>query len=53
MSIRELQAKTGLNRGYLSRLERALIRDTGAEQVRKVASALQVSQDLITYEEMT
>ncbi|MEV2249356.1 helix-turn-helix transcriptional regulator [Streptomyces sp. NPDC050147] len=53
MSIRELQAKTGLNRGYLSRLERAQIRDTGEEQVRKVATALQVPQDLITHEEMT
>lgn len=53
MSIRELQAKTGLNRGYLSRLEREQIRDTGDEQVRKVATALQVPQDLITHEEMT
>ncbi|WP_445954637.1 helix-turn-helix domain-containing protein [Streptomyces sp. LNU-CPARS28] len=53
MSLRELQAKTGLHRGYLSRLERELIRDTGEEQVRKVATALQVPRDLITHEEMT
>lgn len=53
MSLRELQAKTGLHRGYLSRLERELIKDTGEEQVRKVATALKVPQDLITHEEMT
>lgn len=51
MSLRELQAKTGLNRGYLSRLEREQIRDSGEEQVRKVATALQVPPDLITHEE--
>ncbi|QQC89870.1 helix-turn-helix domain-containing protein [Streptomyces alfalfae] len=53
LSIRELQAKTGLDRGYLSRIEREQIHDIGDAQVRKVATALQVPEDLITDEEMT
>lgn len=53
MSLRELEAHTGLNRGYLSRLEREQVRDVGSEQVRKVATALQVPEDLIVEEETT
>jgi len=53
MSLRELEAHTGLNRGYLSRLEREQVADVGPEQVRKVATALQVPQDLIVEEETT
>jgi transcriptional regulator with XRE-family HTH domain len=53
MSLRELGAQTGLNRGYLSRVERARIQDVGPDQVRKVASALRVPEDLIADEEKT
>jgi transcriptional regulator with XRE-family HTH domain len=51
MSLRELEAQTGLNRGYLSRVERAHIHDVGPDQVRDVASALRVPEDLIADEE--
>jgi len=53
LSLPELEAQTGLNRGYLSRLEREQIRDVGSEQVRKVAEALQVPEELIVEEETT
>jgi transcriptional regulator with XRE-family HTH domain len=53
MSIRELEAQTGLNRGYLSRLEREQVRDVGSEQVRRVAAALDVPESLILDEETT
>jgi transcriptional regulator with XRE-family HTH domain len=53
MSLRTLQQKTGLNRGYLSRMERGLIRESDADPVQKVAQALNVSPDAITHEEMT
>ena len=53
LSLRELEAQTGLNRGYLSRLEREQVRDVGSEQVRKVADALRVPEDLIVTEETT
>lgn len=51
LSLSELEAKTGLNRGYLWRLENEQIRDAGQQQIRKVAEALQVPQDLIVEEE--
>ncbi|MVO87893.1 helix-turn-helix domain-containing protein [Streptomyces sp. p1417] len=50
MSIRALQSETGLNRGYLSRLERGLVREPGEQQVRRVATALRVPVDVITEE---
>lgn len=53
LSLRELEAKTGLDRGYLSRLEREQIRDVGSEQVRRVAKALGVPEDLIVTKETT
>lgn len=53
LSLPELEAKTGLNRGYLSRLEREQIRDVGSEQVRRVAKALRVPEALILDEETT
>lgn len=53
MSLRDLEAQTGLNRGYLSRVEGAHIQDVGPDQVRKVASALRVPEDLIADEEKT
>jgi transcriptional regulator with XRE-family HTH domain len=51
ISLRELQKKTGLNRGYLSRMERGLIREPSDPAVQKVASALAVPPDAITHEE--
>ncbi|MFB7647204.1 helix-turn-helix domain-containing protein [Streptomyces sp. NPDC056084] len=53
MSLRAMQTTTGLNRGYLSRLERGLIRESDDEPVLKVASALNVSPDAITHKETT
>ncbi|MBO0804259.1 MAG: helix-turn-helix transcriptional regulator [Nocardiopsaceae bacterium] len=51
MSLRTLQAETGLNRGYLSRVERGLIRQPAPTTVLTVASALRVPPDAITHEE--
>ncbi|MGQ4513616.1 helix-turn-helix domain-containing protein [Streptomyces sp. DW26H14] len=53
LSLRMLQHQTGLNRGYLSRLERGLIREPADEPVLKVATALNVPPDAITHEEKT
>jgi transcriptional regulator with XRE-family HTH domain len=53
MSLRELEALTGLNRGYLSRLENEQVQDVGSEQVRRVAEALRVSEDLLIANEET
>lgn len=53
LSLRELEAKSGLNRGYLSRLEREQVKDVGSEQVRRVADALGVPEGLILDEETT
>lgn len=53
LSLRELEAKSGLNRGYLSRLEREQVQDVGSEQVRRVAAALDVPEGLILDEETT
>ncbi|MFE4697240.1 helix-turn-helix domain-containing protein [Streptomyces sp. NPDC056738] len=50
MSLRELEAQTGLNRGYLSRLENEQLEDVGSEQVRRVAAALRVPESLIVEE---
>jgi transcriptional regulator with XRE-family HTH domain len=53
LSLPELEAQTGLNRGYLSRLEREQIRDVGSEQLRRVAAALRIPESLILDEETT
>ncbi|MGW1796904.1 helix-turn-helix domain-containing protein [Streptomyces sp. NPDC001984] len=53
LSLRELEAQSGLNRGYLSRLEREQVADVGSEQVRRVAAVLQVPADLLVEEETT
>ncbi|MEV5939889.1 helix-turn-helix transcriptional regulator [Streptomyces sp. NPDC051994] len=53
MSLRAMQTATGLNRGYLSRLERGLIRESDGEPVLKVAAALSVPLNAITHEETT
>lgn len=44
---------TGLNRGYLSRLERGRIREPDATRVRTVARALNVGLEAIIHEEKT
>lgn len=51
MSLRALQTATGLNRGYLSRMERGLIRQPAENHVRAVAGALDVPPEAITHEE--
>jgi transcriptional regulator with XRE-family HTH domain len=53
MSLRVLQELTGLNRGYLSHLERGHIRQSAPEPVRRIAGALHVPPDAITHEEKT
>ncbi|MFJ8110470.1 helix-turn-helix domain-containing protein [Streptomyces sp. NPDC096132] len=53
LSLRELEAQTGLNRGYLSRLEREQVQDVGSEQVRRVAEALDVDEALLIVTEET
>ncbi|MGW6454982.1 helix-turn-helix domain-containing protein [Streptomyces sp. NPDC055078] len=53
MSLRALQQKTGLNRGYLSRLERGLITESASTRVREVATALDVPTEAITHKEQT
>ncbi|MFE0088828.1 helix-turn-helix domain-containing protein [Streptomyces sp. NPDC059016] len=53
MSLRSLQALTGLNRGYLSRIERGLIHESADQRVRTIANALQVKPAAITQEEKT
>ena len=53
MSLPELEAKTGLNRGHLSRIERGHIQDVGPDPVHQIATALRVPEDLITDEEQT
>jgi len=53
IGLRTLQQMTGLDRGYLSRLERGHIREPNDDQVRKVATALHVALDAITHKEKT
>ncbi|MFG2400708.1 helix-turn-helix domain-containing protein [Streptomyces lydicus] len=53
LSIRALSNRTGLNRGYLSRLERGLIRDPAHERVEAIAQAMRVPTDAITHKETT
>ncbi|MGW2908800.1 helix-turn-helix domain-containing protein [Streptomyces sp. NPDC001204] len=53
LSLRELEAKSGLNRGYLSRLENEQVQDVGSEQVHRVAKALDVDEDLLIADEET
>lgn len=47
MSLRQLSDKTGLDRGYLSRLERGLIRRPAREKLARIAEALAVSTESI------
>lgn len=51
MSLRKLQTLTGLNRGYLSRMERGQIRQSEDHRVQAIAAALQVKPAAITEDE--
>ncbi|MFJ6348597.1 helix-turn-helix domain-containing protein [Streptomyces sp. NPDC092046] len=51
MSLRALQQQTGIDRGYLSRMERGLIRRSADHRVRTIADALHVKPAAITQEE--
>ncbi|MFD7101886.1 helix-turn-helix domain-containing protein [Streptomyces celluloflavus] len=53
MSLRALSGRTGLNRGYLSRLERDQIRETASTTVQTIADALRVPTAAITHQETT
>ena len=53
MSLRTLQKLTGLDRGYLSRMERGLIRKSADRAVHSIAGALQVKPAAITEDEET
>jgi transcriptional regulator with XRE-family HTH domain len=44
-SLRALSDETGLDRGYLSRLERGLVRRPGPEKLARIAEVLEVSPD--------
>lgn len=50
MSLRTLAAKTGIDRGHLSRVERGLA-GLGDDNIHKVAEALDVTTDDITNQE--
>lgn len=51
LGLRVLQEMTGLNRGYLSRLERGHIREPDEDHIRTVADALNVAPEAITHQE--
>ncbi|MEU4170969.1 helix-turn-helix transcriptional regulator [Streptomyces sp. NPDC026665] len=51
MSIRQVETLTGLNRGWLSRIERGEIRTTTEAKVRQVATVLDISPDLLELKE--
>lgn len=51
MSIRALAQLTGLERGYLSRLERGRIARPADDKIRRIAKALKVPADAITHKE--
>ncbi|MCG7204010.1 helix-turn-helix domain-containing protein [Streptomyces arenae] len=48
-----METLTGLNRGWLSRLERGQIRTTSEDKLQRVATALDTSPDLLTFKEKT
>ncbi|MFG7942935.1 helix-turn-helix domain-containing protein [Streptomyces cacaoi] len=53
VSLRRLADATGLDRGYLSRIERGQVREPADRRVLSIAEALGVSPAAITYEETT
>jgi transcriptional regulator with XRE-family HTH domain len=50
MSLRTLSAKTGIDRGHLSRVERGLV-GLGDQNIAKVADALEVTPADIIHKE--
>lgn len=48
-----METLTGFNRGWLSRLERGQIQTTAEDRIRRVATALDTSPDLLTFKEKT
>ncbi|MFE0727892.1 helix-turn-helix domain-containing protein [Streptomyces antibioticus] len=53
LSIRQVEKLTGLNRGYLSRLERGQIKTAADDRIQRVATALDISPDLLELKEKT
>lgn len=53
MSLRTLEKLTGLNRGYLSRMERGHIHESADDRVRTIAAAMKAKPAAITKEENT
>lgn len=51
LGLRELARRTGLDRGYLSRLERGQIRNPGPGVLHRIAAALKVPVDATTVTE--
>ncbi|MCX4575668.1 helix-turn-helix transcriptional regulator [Streptomyces sp. NBC_01571] len=51
LSIRQVEKQTGLSRGWLSRVERGLIRTTADERIQRVATVLDISPDLLKLKE--
>jgi transcriptional regulator with XRE-family HTH domain len=49
VSLRDIQARTGLDRGHLSRLERGLA-GASPDTIRRYANALKVSTAAITHD---
>jgi transcriptional regulator with XRE-family HTH domain len=53
LGLRTLASSTGIDRGYLSRLERGLIRKPAEERLLRIAEELEVPPAAITHEEKT
>lgn len=53
MSLRTLEKLTGLNRGYLSRMERGHIQESADQRVQAIAAALKAKPAAIQKEEDT
>lgn len=51
LGIRELAKRSGINRGYLSRLERGLVAEPSEARMRQIAIALDVPVAAINREE--
>lgn len=46
-----MEKQTGLSRGWLSRVERGLIRTTADERIQRVATVLKITPDLLELKE--
>ncbi|MFI6700276.1 helix-turn-helix domain-containing protein [Streptomyces sp. NPDC050509] len=51
LGLRALAERTGLDRGYLSRVERGQVRRPKRERVQRIADALQVPPEAIDPED--